>query len=81
MLALPPGVNECRWASCSVYDNLAELDNLMKLPKNRDQYKFATELTLHANTGVVKPGRKGHYDWWIKSGFTPEQHSKIAKAY
>lgn len=80
-LPFPGGTPECQSVSCSVFDSLKRLDEMMILPKPRARYHFAVSLVLNSKSGVVKGGKKGHYDWWICSGFMPEQHSYIVKAY
>jgi prenyltransferase beta subunit len=69
-LVAPASVDECRWASCSVYDDLDRVQNMQRLPRFK-KHKYVARLTLGRNAGRVTKGANGHYDWWIYNSFDP----------
>lgn len=74
-LALPAGVDDCRWASCSVFDDLSKAAGLKRLPKFKNSR--IARLTLTRDAGCVLKGGNGHYDWWMYRTFDPVAASTI----
>ena len=66
---LPPGVDACRWASCSLYCDLATVIKKRKLPKLK-HYLFAAELKIKAGSGFLLQGGT-HIDFWMFDTFDP----------
>lgn len=79
-IVLPSAIDECRARSCSVFDEMFNLEKLRKLPNLRMR-KCAVRLVLDNKTGVVRLGKDGHYDWWISAAFDPCGHSVVVKEY
>jgi hypothetical protein len=68
-LDTPATADECRWASCSVFDSIESITSMKKLPKFKKH--SLVSLTLTSSAGKVLKGRNGHYDWWIYKDFNP----------
>jgi hypothetical protein len=76
----PPGVDECRARSCSVFTSLPALEKLRKLPRLKT-HKAAVRLVLPASAGMVSVGHSGHCDWWIFAGFDAVAAGTVAATY
>jgi len=63
--------NECRARSVSIYNNLMECAQLLKLPLHKD--KKIVQLKLTPESGVIlQTGRnRTHYSWWRSNDFDP----------
>ena len=60
---LPPNVDECRWASCSL---MYDPKPLLKLPKFKS-YKWAAKLAIPEKSGLGHMSNGNHIDyWWAK---------------
>jgi hypothetical protein len=68
---LPVGtdVTPCRWASCSLYSDLATARKKRKL-KSLKKYRFVAELRIPAKSGKMKEV-SGHIDLWMYKDFDP----------
>lgn len=65
---VPPGVDPCRWASCSLF---TVKDAAIKLlPQIRGKYSFVATLKLATGCGYMKEGN-GHIDFWMFEFFHP----------
>lgn len=74
-IALHVGADDCRWSSCSVFDDIAKVTEMLRLPKFKRCH--IGRLTLSEASGRVLQGKKGHYDWWIYKAFDPVAASTI----
>jgi hypothetical protein len=63
------GVCPCRWASCSLYADLATVEKKRKL-KSLRKYRFAARLTIREQSGYLKED-SGHIDFWMYDTFDP----------
>jgi hypothetical protein len=68
---LPEGLNvcPCRWASCSLYPDLATVYKKRKI-KSLKKYPFVAELTIAANIGRLVEDLS-HIDFWMYDTFDP----------
>lgn len=74
----PPGVDPCRWASCSLFliDNVNNLA-YKALPKVKKKYKFLAQLKVTHLCGVTLSNGR-HVDFWRFSGVIPNVTRVIA---
>lgn len=70
---VPPGVDPCRWASCSLCVTKEQAINLAgKLPKLRGQGLHIVKVKIQQGSGKsVINRRKTHIDFWPFAGFNP----------
>lgn len=76
---LPPdGVDPCRWASCSLYPDLATVNKKRKLPGLK-KYGFVAEIIIKAGSGHLIEDSK-HIDFWMYDTFDPVASIVIVRA-
>ncbi len=70
-IPLPDGIGvcACRWASCSLYSDLATVQKKRKL-KNLKKYRFVAELKIAEKSGRLKDS-SSHIDFWMYDNFDP----------
>jgi len=65
----PPGFDLCRWASCSLFGDMATVQKKRKLPKLKN-YPFIAELKITAASGRMME-KSAHIDFWMSETFDP----------
>lgn len=65
----PPGIDECRWASCSLYADMATVQKKRKLKKLKS-YGFVAQLKIAPASGHMVEESK-HIDFWMSDMFDP----------
>lgn len=70
-MPLPEGIDvcPCRWASCSLYSDLATVHKKRKI-KSLKKYPFIAELKIAAKSGRLVEN-SGHIDFWMYDTFDP----------
>lgn len=64
-----PEADPCRWASCSLYTDMATVQKKRKLKKLK-RYPFVAELSIASGSGyLVQEGT--HIDFWMSDTFDP----------
>jgi len=66
----PDTVDDCRWASCSLFTHRRKATNVAKLPKLRPVCQFVAELRVDVGAGLSQL-RKQHVDFWFYKEFDP----------
>jgi hypothetical protein len=62
------GVSECVARSLSVWNNLEDCTNILKLPRHRGKVTMKLELTT--NDGLVlQTFKQNHFSWWRTQSF------------
>lgn len=62
------GVDECRWASCSLFEGDKRTANMMKVPFYK-RFVARVLLNIPAGSGRSLRGKNGHIDFWAYSDF------------
>jgi hypothetical protein len=65
----PPGIDACRWASCSLYTDMATVQKKRKLKKLRSYTPIAV-LKIGAGSGYLIIANS-HIDFWMFETFDP----------
>jgi hypothetical protein len=65
----PPGIDACRWASCSLYTDMATVQKKRKLKKLRS-YIHVAKLKIGAGSGYLIIANS-HIDFWMFETFDP----------
>jgi hypothetical protein len=69
--SMPPNVDPCRWASCSLFADLETIVKKRSAFKKLKKYKFAAELTIPPGSGRICGD--SHLDFWMYDTFNPLQ--------
>jgi len=67
---MPPGTDECRFASCSLWSCPTQVRKIAGLPKVRIQNPLIAELQIAQGSGTSITKNK-HIDFWIYDSFDP----------
>jgi hypothetical protein len=66
---MPPGMDPCRWASCSLCCNMKVVHKKRKL-KSLQKYTHVAKMKIAAGSGTLLIGG-GHIDFWMYDTFDP----------
>jgi hypothetical protein len=65
---LPPKLDACRWASCSLFPSLDVIDKKRKAFKKLRLYKYAVKLDIAGGSGKIIQDET-HIDFWLYDTF------------
>jgi hypothetical protein len=65
---LPPGVDPCRWASCSLCADMEQVEKARKFPKLK-KFQHVAKMNIPKASGLSH-GTK-HIDFWMFDSFDP----------
>ena len=63
------GVDECRWASCSLFEGDSLTASMLKLPMYK-RFMARAKLAIPVGSGRALREQNGHIDFWAYSGFS-----------
>lgn len=68
----PPTVDDCRWASCSLFKNKDKAINIAsKLPANKNGKRHISRCLIVSGVGRSYVNNKKHVDFWPYKNFHP----------
>lgn len=74
-----PGVDSCRWSSCSLFTSKDAVSSIGRLPKMRAKGPHVAHVSIPQGAGKWKASGN-HVDFWIYAGFDPLTSVQLVEA-